>query len=63
MDDKNSENFFKVFGDRMREAQAEIKATVTVSAGDGLSEASKQDDGKDTSHKDDKKKSTTIFGL
>ncbi|CAH1782943.1 unnamed protein product [Owenia fusiformis] len=32
--DKNSEKFFKVFFDRMRAAQAEIKATVTVNTSD-----------------------------
>ena len=37
MSDKNSEKFFKVFFDRMREAQAEIKATVTVNTGEGMS--------------------------
>ncbi|XP_038054419.1 inositol 1,4,5-trisphosphate receptor isoform X2 [Patiria miniata] len=36
MSDKNSEKFFKVFFDRMREAQAEIKATVTVNTGEGM---------------------------
>ncbi len=46
--DKNSEKFFKVFYDRMREAQAEIKATVTVNTGDSL--AAKQED-KDTATK------------
>ena len=34
--DKNSEKFFKVIYDRMRDAQAEIKATLTVTAGDAL---------------------------
>ncbi|XP_078000812.1 inositol 1,4,5-trisphosphate receptor-like isoform X2 [Glandiceps talaboti] len=35
--DKNSEKFFKVFFDRMTEAQAEIKATVTVNTGENAS--------------------------
>lgn len=34
--DKKSERFFKVFYDRMRDAQAEIKATVTVNTGEGI---------------------------
>ena len=51
--DKNSEKFFKVFYDRMREAQAEIKATVSVNTGDGLS--AKQED-KDPGKDDTKKK-------
>ena len=35
--DKHADKFFKVFYERMREAQAEIKATVTVNTGEGLS--------------------------
>ncbi|XP_064633177.1 inositol 1,4,5-trisphosphate receptor-like isoform X3 [Lineus longissimus] len=34
--DKNSEKFFKVFYERMREAQVEIKATGMVNTGDSL---------------------------
>lgn len=33
-DDKNSEKFFRVFYDRMKSAQQEIKATVTVNTSD-----------------------------
>lgn len=33
-DDKNSEKFFRVFYDRMKAAQLEIKATVTVNTSD-----------------------------
>ena len=55
-EDKNSENFFKVFSDRMKEAQTEIKATVTVSAGDSLSEAKKQEEGKEGQPKEDGRK-------
>eukprot|EP00058_Branchiostoma_floridae_P014304 XP_002599792.1 hypothetical protein BRAFLDRAFT_70263 [Branchiostoma floridae] len=36
-DEGKAEKFFKVFYDRMRESQQEIKATVTVSTGDSLS--------------------------
>ena len=38
--DKNSEKFFKVFYDRMRDAQAEIKATVSVNTTDTLNNKS-----------------------
>lgn len=34
MEDKKSEKFFKVFYDRMKLAQQEIKATVTVNTSD-----------------------------
>nr|XP_054750035.1 inositol 1,4,5-trisphosphate receptor-like [Lytechinus pictus] len=44
--DKKSERFFKVFYDRMRDAQAEIKATVTVNTGEGI--AGKAADEKET---------------
>ncbi len=47
MIDKNTEKLFKVFYDRMREAQAEIKATVSVNTADGLSGKSTEGDGKD----------------
>lgn len=33
-EDKNSEKFFRVFYDRMKAAQVEIKATVTVNTSD-----------------------------
>lgn len=33
-DDKKSEKFFRVFYDRMKSAQMEIKATVTVNTSD-----------------------------
>ena len=55
--DKNSEKFFKVFYDRMREAQAEIKATVSVNTGDGLS-GTKPEGGGDAGKDDVKKKRT-----
>ena len=58
--DKNSEKFFKVFYDRMREAQSEIKATVSVNTGDGLS--AKQED-KDTGKDDTKKKGKEYIQL
>ncbi|XP_071509549.1 inositol 1,4,5-trisphosphate receptor-like [Diadema antillarum] len=48
--DKKSERFFKVFYDRMRDAQAEIKATVTVNTGEGI--AGKTVDEKDTGNKE-----------
>ena len=35
--DKNSEKFFKVFYDRVHDAQSEIKATVSVNTSDTLS--------------------------
>uniref|UniRef100_A0A8C6PPT6 Inositol 1,4,5-trisphosphate receptor n=1 Tax=Nothobranchius furzeri TaxID=105023 RepID=A0A8C6PPT6_NOTFU len=41
-DDKNSEKFFRVFYDRMKSAQQEIKATVTVNTSD-LGNRKKQD--------------------
>lgn len=34
MGDNKSEKFFKVFNDRMKEAQADIKATVSVNVGE-----------------------------
>lgn len=34
MEDKKSEKFFRVFYDRMKAAQLEIKATVTVNTSD-----------------------------
>ncbi len=62
-DDKNSEKFFKVFNDRMREAQAEIKNTVSVNTGDTLGMAKPEGDTKDTATKEGeekKKKGTHI---
>ncbi|XP_074645592.1 inositol 1,4,5-trisphosphate receptor-like [Tubulanus polymorphus] len=47
---KNSEKFFKVFYDRMRDAQNEIKATVTVNTGDSLVHAAKKTE--ENHHKD-----------
>ncbi|KAK2174947.1 hypothetical protein NP493_759g01031 [Ridgeia piscesae] len=35
-DEKNSEKFFRVFHDRMKEAQSEIKANIVVNTGDPL---------------------------
>ncbi len=52
--DKSSEKFFKVFYERMREAQAEIKATVSVNTGDGLGGG--KTDEKDANNRDDTKK-------
>ncbi|XP_035236817.1 inositol 1,4,5-trisphosphate receptor type 1 isoform X2 [Anguilla anguilla] len=46
MDDKKSETFFKVFYDRMKLAQQEIKATVTVNTSD-LGNKKKDDDALD----------------
>lgn len=43
MEDKKSEKFFKVFYDRMKVAQQEIKATVTVNTSD-LGNKKKDDD-------------------
>ncbi|XP_037535811.1 inositol 1,4,5-trisphosphate receptor type 1 [Nematolebias whitei] len=45
-DDKNSEKFFRVFYDRMKLAQQEIKATVTVNTSD-LGNRKKDDDSLD----------------
>lgn len=42
-EDKKSEKFFKVFYDRMKVAQQEIKATVTVNTSD-LGNKKKDDD-------------------
>lgn len=50
--DKNTEKFFKVFYDRMKEAQTEIKNTVSVNTGDSMSGKSGSDDNKDTPKKD-----------
>ncbi|XP_064604842.1 inositol 1,4,5-trisphosphate receptor-like isoform X2 [Liolophura sinensis] len=50
--DKNTEKFFKVFYDRMKEAQTEIKNTVSVNTGDSMSGKSSSDDNKDTPKKD-----------
>merc|ERR1712150_178442 len=41
--DKDSEKFFKVFYDRTRSAQQEIKATVSVNTGDSLAMKSQED--------------------
>ena len=57
--DKNSEKFFKVFYDRMREAQAEIKATVSVNTGDSL--GAKAEETKDSSHSSDSSKKRKCF--
>ena len=35
-DEKNSEKFFRVLHDRMKEAQSEIKANIVVNTGDPL---------------------------
>nr|Q8WSR4.1 RecName: Full=Inositol 1,4,5-trisphosphate receptor; Short=ApIP3R [Patiria pectinifera]BAB84088.1 inositol 1,4,5-trisphosphate receptor [Patiria pectinifera] len=48
MSDKNSEKFFKVFFDRMREA-SEIKATVTVNTGEGIGQT-KPTEGRNGQH-------------
>lgn len=48
--DKNSEKFFKVINDRMRDAQAEIKATLSVSTGETL--ANKADEERASGQKD-----------
>ena len=53
--DKNSEKFFKVFYDRVRDAQSEIKATVTVNTSDSLS--GKQQEGEEV--KPEKKEETS----
>lgn len=45
-DDKNSEKFFRVFYDRMKSAQQEIKATVTVNTSD-LGNKRRDDDNQD----------------
>lgn len=45
-DDKNSEKFFRVFYDRMKSAQLEIKATVTVNTSD-LGNRKREDDNVD----------------
>ncbi|MED6283466.1 Inositol 1,4,5-trisphosphate receptor type 1 [Characodon lateralis] len=45
-DDKNSEKFFRVFYDRMKSAQQEIKATVTVNTSD-LGNKRRDDDSQD----------------
>ncbi|XP_017271430.1 inositol 1,4,5-trisphosphate receptor type 1 isoform X1 [Kryptolebias marmoratus] len=45
-DDKNSEKFFRVFYDRMKSAQQEIKATVTVNTSD-LGNRKRDDDSQD----------------
>ncbi|XP_070559179.1 inositol 1,4,5-trisphosphate receptor-like isoform X4 [Ptychodera flava] len=50
--DKKSERFFKVFYDRMTDAQTEIKATVTVNTGDSSSNRLTDDkDGKEARSK------------
>lgn len=46
MGDNKSEKFFKVFHDRMKEAQTDIKATVSVNVGEVTNKATeKQLDG------------------
>lgn len=45
-EDKKSEKFFRVFYDRMKLAQLEIKATVTVNTSD-LGNKKRDDDGQD----------------
>ena len=51
--DKDSETFFKVFYDRVREAQAEIKATVSVNTSDSLTGKKVEDGSKDSPAKAD----------
>ncbi|KAL5013970.1 hypothetical protein ScPMuIL_008240, partial [Solemya velum] len=51
--DKTSETFFKVFHDRMKDAQVEIKATVTVSTGEMIEK--KNDDHREAPYRDDGK--------
>lgn len=52
---KRCEKFFKVFYERMRAAQAEIKATVTVNTGDQLGGTSKTEDLQENKDQDKKK--------
>ena len=57
MDDKNSEMFFKVFYDYVKNAQAEIKASVVVNTADTLGIATPAS--KDAAAADCKKKQCT----
>ena len=63
--DKNSEKFFKVFYDRMRTAQAEIKATVSVNTADSLSANKSEEENKDTVVKEEtpKKKRKHVLNI
>uniref|UniRef100_A0A1A8LXY3 Inositol 1,4,5-triphosphate receptor, type 1a n=1 Tax=Nothobranchius pienaari TaxID=704102 RepID=A0A1A8LXY3_9TELE len=61
-DDKNSEKFFRVFYDRMKSAQQEIKATVTVNTSD-LGNRKKQVDSLDKVVPTHKKARTSIITM
>ena len=57
--DKNSEKFFKVIFDRMKDAQAEIKATLSLTASDSIT--AKSSETRDV--KDDAKKKSKFLDL
>lgn len=62
--DKNSEKFLKVIYDRMTDAQAEIKANYSVTAGDALTNTNTDDSKEELSQHETKargKKSVLIL--